>query len=85
MPAPRPWREAILVLAAAGWPERDIAAAVGVSLGTVCRVLGIRFWKRPPPSLAALCSQRVGKGWCDTPVRPGQVYCDQHWRPGWPQ
>ena len=33
----RPWREAIHVLAAAGWEPRDIAAVLRVSEGTVLR------------------------------------------------
>lgn len=33
----RPWREAISVLAAAGWEPRDIAAVLRVSEGTVLR------------------------------------------------
>lgn len=86
MPASaRPWREAIAVLAAAGWDERDIAAVLHLSLGTVYRELGVRFWERPAPSPAATCSQRVGEFWCDRPVRPGEVYCADHWRLAWPQ
>jgi hypothetical protein len=51
MPASyRPWREAILALAAAGWQPKDIALVLHISLGTVHRVLGIRFWEEPSPS-----------------------------------
>jgi hypothetical protein len=83
-PSVRPWREAIAALAAAGWDPRDIAAVLHVSLGTVHKVLGIRVWEQATTP-AAICSRRVGDGWCDAPVRPGHTLCDEHWRLGWPQ
>jgi hypothetical protein len=81
---PRPWREAIAVLAAAGWDPRDIATVLRVAPGTVHRVLGIRVWEQATPP-AATCSRRVGDGWCDRPVAAGHTLCDEHWRLGWPQ
>jgi hypothetical protein len=87
-PSTRQWRAAIKVLAAAGWDERAIAAVLGIKLSTVYREIGVRMWEQPAH---ATCShQEAPSGnhpaglWCDAPVQPGQVFCDQHWRLGWP-
>lgn len=84
------YHEAAALLAAAGWSERDIARVLHLSLSTVLRVLKRRPWEvpapsRPEPMSPGTCSQRVGDGWCDAPVRPGEAFCAEHWRSGWPQ
>ena len=84
MPAStRPWRKALDVLHAAGWPPKDIALVLHISVGTVHRALGVRPGERASPPYGT-CSHPVGKLWCDRPVAGGRAFCDEHYLPWWP-